>query len=38
MQSASAWIDRQRKYWSAALDRLEQLLAGPLESKKRKKK
>lgn len=26
MEAVSRWIDRQRKYWNAALDRLERLL------------
>jgi DNA-binding transcriptional ArsR family regulator len=35
MQSASSWIDKQRSFWNATLDRLDDLLA---ESPKRKKK
>jgi hypothetical protein len=35
MQAASGWIDKQRSFWNAALDRLDDLLA---ESPKRKKK
>ena len=35
MQSASGWIDKQRSFWNAALDRLDDLLA---ETPKRKKK
>ena len=26
MQAASTWIDRQRKFWSGALDRLDDIL------------
>lgn len=35
MQAASGWIDKQRSFWNAALDRLDDLLA---ETPKRKKK
>ncbi len=35
MQAASGWIDKQRGFWNAALDRLDDLLA---ESPKRKKR
>lgn len=35
MNAASSWIDRQRKFWTIALDRLDDLLA---ETSKRKKK
>lgn len=34
MESASKWLDKQRAYWNASLDRLDALLAS--ESKKRK--
>lgn len=34
MKAASGWIDKQRTFWNAALDRLDDLLA---ESPKRKK-
>ncbi len=34
MASASTWLDRQRAYWNASLDRLETLLSD--ESPKRK--
>jgi DNA-binding transcriptional ArsR family regulator len=27
MEQAMQWVDRQRKYWNASLDRLEALLA-----------
>lgn len=37
MQSANAWIDRQRKYWNATLDRLEQLLSTSQRQKRKKK-
>lgn len=36
IDAASAWIDKQRTFWNAALDRLEVLLAQP--PKRRKKK
>ena len=35
MKAASSWIDKQRTFWVAALDRLDDILA---ESPKRKKK
>jgi DNA-binding transcriptional ArsR family regulator len=35
MQSASHWIDKQRAFWNAVLDRLDDLLE---ETPKRKKK
>jgi DNA-binding transcriptional ArsR family regulator len=35
MKAASGWIDKQRSFWIAALDRLDDLLA---ESPKRRKK
>jgi len=35
MKAASGWIDKQRSFWTAALDRLDDLLA---ETPKRKKK
>jgi hypothetical protein len=34
MKAASGWLDKQRSFWTAALDRLGDLLA---ESPKRKK-
>jgi DNA-binding transcriptional ArsR family regulator len=34
MKAASGWLDKQRSFWTAALDRLDALLA---ESPKRKK-
>jgi hypothetical protein len=34
MKAASGWLDKQRSFWTAALDRLDDLLA---ESPKRKK-
>lgn len=34
MKAASGWLDKQRSFWTAALDRLDNLLA---ESPKRKK-
>ena len=34
MKAASSWLDKQRSFWTAALDRLDDLLA---ESPKRKK-
>jgi DNA-binding transcriptional ArsR family regulator len=34
MESASKWIDKQRAYWNASLDRLDEVLAK--EAKKRK--
>lgn len=35
MQTASSWIDEQRNFWNAALDRLDDLLAQPPQRKKR---
>ena len=35
MQAALGWIDKQRSFWNAALDRLDDLLA---ETPKRKRK
>jgi DNA-binding transcriptional ArsR family regulator len=35
MQTASSWIDEQRSFWNAALDRLDDLLAQPPQRKKR---
>ncbi len=29
MESASRWLDKQRSYWNASLDRLESLLSKP---------
>ncbi|HKU69168.1 MAG TPA: metalloregulator ArsR/SmtB family transcription factor [Candidatus Baltobacteraceae bacterium] len=34
MESASKWLDKQRAYWNASLDRLDAVLAN--EAKKRK--
>ncbi len=34
MESATKWLDKQRAYWTASLDRLDDLLAK--DSKKRK--
>ena len=34
MESAAAWIERQRRYWNAVLDRLDHLLAKPERKKK----
>lgn len=34
MKAASGWLDKQRSFWTAALDRLDDLLA---KSHKRKK-
>lgn len=36
MKAASAWIDKQRTFWNAALDRLEHLLAAQPTRKKKK--
>ena len=36
MQSASSWIDKQRSFWNATLDRLDDLLADPPKRKKKK--
>jgi DNA-binding transcriptional ArsR family regulator len=35
MQEVSAWIDRQRRYWNGALDRLERLLTKPSNEKRK---
>ena len=35
MQEVSAWIDRQRRYWNGALDRLERLLTKPSDEKRK---
>jgi DNA-binding transcriptional ArsR family regulator len=35
MESASAWIERQRRYWNAVLDRLDSLLVKTPERKKK---
>jgi DNA-binding transcriptional ArsR family regulator len=35
MQEVSAWIDRQRRYWNGALDRLERLLAKQSDEKRK---
>jgi DNA-binding transcriptional ArsR family regulator len=34
MEDVMHWIERQRKYWNAALDRLELLLAKPQSKRK----
>ncbi|HET9030905.1 MAG TPA: metalloregulator ArsR/SmtB family transcription factor [Candidatus Aquilonibacter sp.] len=35
MESAVAWIERQRRYWSSVLDRLDTMLAEPKQRKKK---
>lgn len=35
MDAAAGWIERQRRYWNAALDRLENLLSKLPERKKK---
>ncbi len=35
MQEAAGWIDTQRVFWNATLDRLASLLASPQKRKKR---
>lgn len=35
MESASAWIERQRRYWTSVLDRLDALLKKPPQRKKK---
>jgi DNA-binding transcriptional ArsR family regulator len=35
MQAAATWIERQRRYWTAVLDRLDTLLANPPKRKKK---
>lgn len=37
MEAASSWIDRQREYWDAALDRLDAYLNANTEKEKKKK-
>ncbi len=37
MQAASGWIDKQRSFWNAALDRLDDLLAEPAPTRKKKR-
>jgi DNA-binding transcriptional ArsR family regulator len=34
MESATTWLERQRKYWNATLDRLGDLFTRPTEKKK----
>lgn len=34
MESASKWLDKQRAYWNASLDRLDVLLAAPSKTRK----
>jgi DNA-binding transcriptional ArsR family regulator len=36
MKTASSWLDRQRTFWSAALDRLDTLLTEPPKRKKKR--
>jgi DNA-binding transcriptional ArsR family regulator len=38
MQAASSWIERQRQFWEAALDRLDAYLLATPETKKKKGK
>ena len=35
MQQAAGWIDTQRAFWNATLDRLDSLLTSPQKRKKR---
>lgn len=35
MQAASGWIDRQRNFWTEALDRLDDVLAPTVKRKKK---
>ncbi len=35
MQEVSGWIERQRRYWNNALDRLESLLTKPSNEKRK---
>ncbi len=35
IQSASAWLDAQRRFWNATLDRLDAYLTRPPDRKKR---
>ena len=35
MEAAAGWIEKQRRYWNAALDRLEKLLAALPQRKKK---
>jgi DNA-binding transcriptional ArsR family regulator len=35
MQAASGWIDKQRAFWTAVLDRLDDLLEEPPKRKKK---
>jgi DNA-binding transcriptional ArsR family regulator len=34
MESAAKWLDKQRAYWNASLDRLDALLAKPTKKRK----
>src|SRR5690242_4474913 len=34
MESAAKWLDKQRAYWNASLDRLDVLLAKPTKKRK----
>lgn len=34
MESAAKWLDKQRTYWNASLDRLDVLLAKPTKKRK----
>lgn len=36
MAAASAWIDRQREFWNAALDRLDDVLAESTQQRSKK--
>jgi DNA-binding transcriptional ArsR family regulator len=36
MKSAATWIEKQRTFWNAALDRLEDILASPPTRKKKR--
>jgi DNA-binding transcriptional ArsR family regulator len=36
MKAASGWIDKQRSFWTAALDRLDDLLTAPPKRKKKR--
>jgi len=35
MHEVSAWIDRQRRYWNGALERLERIVAKPTDEKRK---
>jgi DNA-binding transcriptional ArsR family regulator len=36
IEAASSWIDAQRRFWTATLDRLEAYLAAPTNAKKKR--